>query len=44
MSYPIRGADAVPGALALFRLAYDRATARRGVSAATPDEAATPAS
>ncbi len=44
VSYPIRGADAVPGAIALFRLAYDRATARRGVSAATPDEAATPAS
>jgi hypothetical protein len=30
VSYPIRDATAVPGALALFRLAYDRATAKRG--------------
>jgi hypothetical protein len=29
VSYPIRDASAVPGALDLFRLAYDRATARR---------------
>jgi hypothetical protein len=28
VSYPIRDADAVPGAIALFRLAYDRATAK----------------
>lgn len=28
VSYPIRDAAAVPGALALFRLAYDRAAAR----------------
>ena len=28
VSYPIRNADAVPGALALFRLAYDRAIAK----------------
>ena len=35
VSYPIRDADAVPGALALFRLAYDRATARH-----TPGQAA----
>ncbi len=27
VSYPIRDADAVPGAIALFRLAYDRAIA-----------------
>ncbi len=38
VSYPIRDADAVPGAVALFRLAYDRATAkgtvhRRGAEA-----------
>src|SRR5271165_5618619 len=25
VSYPIRGAEGVPGAIALFRLAYDRA-------------------
>lgn len=31
VSYPIRDADAVPGAVALFRLAYDRATAKRMV-------------
>lgn len=31
VSYPIRDAAAVPGALALFRLAYDRAVAARGV-------------
>lgn len=31
VSYPIRDATAVPGALALFRLAYDRATAKRGM-------------
>jgi hypothetical protein len=29
ISYPIRDAAAVPGALALFRLAYDRAAAKR---------------
>ena len=29
VSYPIRDADAVPGALGLFRLAYERAAARR---------------
>ncbi len=31
VSYPIRDAAAVPGALALFRLAYDRALAARRV-------------
>jgi hypothetical protein len=31
VSYPIRGADDVQGAIALFRLAYDRAVATRGV-------------
>ncbi len=44
VSYPIRGEADLPGALALFRLAYDRATARRSAAGATPDEAATPAS
>ncbi len=34
VSYPIRDADAVPGALALFRLAYERATAKRGTPTA----------
>ncbi|MCC6627258.1 MAG: DUF5519 family protein [Chloroflexi bacterium] len=29
VSYPIRDAAAVPGAIALFRLAYDRAAARK---------------
>ena len=29
VGYPIRGPEDVPGALALFRLAYDRATAAR---------------
>jgi hypothetical protein len=29
VSYPIRDASAVPGALDLFRLAYERATAKR---------------
>ena len=29
VSYPIRDAAAIPGALALFRLAYERATAKR---------------
>jgi hypothetical protein len=28
VSYPIRDANAVPGAIALFRLAYERATAK----------------
>lgn len=32
VSYPIRDADAVPGALALFRLAYERATVKGAVS------------
>ena len=31
VSYPIRDAQAVPGALALFRLAFDRAVAKRRV-------------
>jgi hypothetical protein len=31
VSYPIRDEAAVPGAIALFRLAYDRAVASRGV-------------
>jgi hypothetical protein len=31
VSYPIRDAGAVPGALALFRLAYERAAARQVV-------------
>lgn len=31
VSYPIRDEEAVPGALALFRLAYERATAKRGL-------------
>ena len=31
VSYPIRDADAVPGAVALFRLAYDRTTAKGSV-------------
>ncbi len=44
VSYPIRGADAVPGAITLFRLAYERATAKRGTQSATTDEVATPAS
>jgi len=30
VSYPIRDASAIPGALDLFRLAYERATAKRG--------------
>ncbi len=30
VSYPIRDAEAISGALALFRLAYDRATAKHG--------------
>ena len=30
VSYPIRDAAAIPGALDLFRLAYERATAKRG--------------
>ncbi len=34
VSYPIRDAAAVPGALALFRLAYDRALAARRPSIA----------
>lgn len=34
VSYPIRDAAAVPGALDLFRLAYARATAKRGAGAA----------
>jgi hypothetical protein len=38
VSYPIRGADDVPGAIALFRLAYDRAVAARGVPPDTGDE------
>jgi len=33
VSYPIRDERAVPGAIALFRLSYERATARRGVEA-----------
>jgi hypothetical protein len=33
VSYPIRDAAAVPGALELFRLAYERTTARFSVSA-----------
>ncbi|MFN8555796.1 MAG: DUF5519 family protein, partial [Dehalococcoidia bacterium] len=31
VSYPIRDQAAVDGALALFRLAYERAVARRGL-------------
>jgi hypothetical protein len=30
ISYPIRDASAIPGAIDLFRLAYERATAKRG--------------
>ena len=30
VSYPIRDASAIPGALDLFRLAYERATAKQG--------------
>ena len=33
VSYPIRDERAVPGAIALFRLSYERATAGRGVEA-----------
>lgn len=36
VSYPIRDAAAVPGALALFRLAYDRASAKGPPAAAAP--------
>ena len=36
VSYPIRDARAVPGAIALFRLAYERARARQ--TAATPGQ------
>lgn len=32
VSYPIRDEQAIPGAIALFRLAYDRATAGRGAA------------
>ena len=35
VSYPIRDAAAIPGALALFRLAYDRATAGKGAAGGT---------
>ena len=44
VSYPIRDAAAVPGALDLFRLAYDRATAssRFDVRGSEKDEATTP--
>jgi hypothetical protein len=38
VSYPIRGADDVAGAIALFRLAYDRAVAARGVPEDTADQ------
>jgi Family of unknown function (DUF5519) len=33
VSYPIRDERAVPGAIALFRLSYERATAGRGIEA-----------
>lgn len=33
VSYPIRGERAVPGAIDLFRLAYERARARQGAAA-----------
>jgi hypothetical protein len=33
VSYPIRGEVDLPGALALFRLAYDRATSKRAARA-----------
>lgn len=36
VSYPLRDAAAVPGALDLFRLAYERATAKQGAGAAPP--------
>ena len=36
VSYPLRDVSAVPGALDLFRLAYARATAKRGADAAPP--------
>jgi len=39
VSYPIRDAAAVPGALALFRLAYDRALAARRVPTAETADA-----
>lgn len=37
MSYPIRDASAVPGALDLFRLAYARATAKQGTGEAADE-------
>jgi hypothetical protein len=40
VSYPIRDAAAVPSALALFRLAYDRAIARRDRQPAVADGSA----
>ena len=40
VSYPIRDATAVPGALALFRLAYDRATARSRAPQPVPGDEA----
>jgi len=41
VSYPIRDASAIPGALGLFRLAYERATARRGGDGLTAEDAET---
>ena len=43
VSYPIRGDADVPGAIALFRLAYDRATAAQAHrSAGAASTAASP--
>lgn len=39
VSYPIRDAYAIPGALDLFRLAYERATAKRGKDGLTAEGA-----
>lgn len=41
VSYPIRDAAAVPGAMALFRLAYDRAVAARDRTGGAKDDAPT---
>ena len=41
VSFPIRDAHAVPGAIDLFRLAYDRALAARDRSSSAKDDAPT---
>src|SRR4051794_33951891 len=43
VSYPIRDAAAIPGAIALFRLAYDRAVTSRGVRESGSREVSEPA-